>query len=59
MLREVELAELDSRDGFAVYVIEKGKLEINTSHPFVAAFQEAKIALTTNQKVVSFLGTSS
>jgi hypothetical protein len=40
LLRTVELVELKTTDGFAVYDVEHGKLLINTSHPFVAAFQE-------------------
>lgn len=40
MIERTELVELDSRDGLAVYDAEIGKLCINTSHPFVAAFHE-------------------
>ncbi len=40
MLRGTELIELDTKDGLAVYDVESGKLYINASHPFVAAFHE-------------------
>lgn len=40
LLQSMELADLDSKDGIAVYEINSGKLLINSSHPFVAAFQE-------------------
>jgi hypothetical protein len=40
LLQAAELVELDTKDGLAIYEIEKSKLLINTSHPFVAAFQE-------------------
>ena len=40
LLRSSEIAVLDSKDGLALYDIEEGKLLINASHPFVAAFQE-------------------
>ncbi len=35
-----ELVTLDSKDGIAIYDVENSKLLINSSHPFVAAFQE-------------------
>lgn len=41
LLRSTELAALDSKDGFALFDVQQGKLLINTSHPFVAAFQES------------------
>ncbi|MCK9399728.1 MAG: ATP-binding protein [Bacteroidales bacterium] len=40
LLRSTELSALDSKDGFAIFDIQQGKLLINSSHPFVAAFQE-------------------
>ena len=40
LLRSTELSVLDSRDGLAVFDIYQGTLLINSSHPFVAAFQE-------------------
>jgi hypothetical protein len=40
LLRSTELSVLDSKDGFAVFDVRQGKLLINSSHPFVAAFQE-------------------
>ena len=40
LLRSTEIAELDSKEGMAIYDVEEGKLLINASHPFVAAFQE-------------------
>jgi hypothetical protein len=40
LLKSVELIELDTKEGLALYDIEDGKLQINLSHPFVAAFQE-------------------
>jgi hypothetical protein len=36
----VELVPLDSSDGVAVYDLKTRVLQINTSHPFVASFQE-------------------
>jgi len=40
LLRSTEIAELDSKEGMAIYDVEEGKLLINASHPFVAAFQQ-------------------
>ena len=40
LLRSTELSALDSRDGLAIFDIYQGTLLINSSHPFVAAFQE-------------------
>lgn len=40
LLRSTELSALDSKDGFAVFDVQQGNLLINSSHPFVAAFQE-------------------
>lgn len=40
MLRSTELSVLDSKDGLAIFDVQQGKLLINSSHPFVAAFQE-------------------
>ena len=40
LLLSTEMAKLDSKEGMAIYDIEESKLLINTSHPFVAAFQE-------------------
>ncbi|MBI5606280.1 MAG: ATP-binding protein [Deltaproteobacteria bacterium] len=40
LLRSTELSVLDSKEGLAILDVQQGKLLINTSHPFVAAFQE-------------------
>jgi len=40
LLQTSEIVALSSKEGIAVYDIESGKLLINTSHPFVACFQE-------------------
>jgi len=40
IVQQTVLVTLDSKDGIAIYEIKDGKLLINTSHPFVAAFQE-------------------
>ena len=40
LLRSIEITALDSKEGLAVFDIYEGKLLINSSHPFVAAFQE-------------------
>jgi len=40
MLQTSELVELDTKDGIAIYDIENSRLQINTSHPFVAAFHD-------------------
>ena len=41
LLRSTELSVLDSKDGLAIFDVQQGKLLINSSHPFVAAFQES------------------
>lgn len=41
LLETVELVDLDPANGLAIYDVQSTKLQINTSHPFVAAFQEA------------------
>ncbi len=41
LLRSTELSALDSKDGLAVLDLQQGKLLINSSHPFFAAFQES------------------
>jgi hypothetical protein len=40
IVQQTELVTLGNRDTIAIYEIENSKLLINTSHPFVAAFQE-------------------
>lgn len=40
LLRSTELSVLDSKDGLAIFDVQQGTLLINSSHPFVAAFQE-------------------
>lgn len=40
LLRSTELSALDSNDGLAIFDVLQGTLRINSSHPFVAAFQE-------------------
>lgn len=40
LLRSTELGVLDSKDAFAIFDVQQGKLLINSSHPFIAAFQE-------------------
>jgi hypothetical protein len=40
LIQAVEIVPLDSKEGLAVLEIQTGKLFINSSHPFVAAFQE-------------------
>lgn len=40
LLRSTELSALDSKDGLAIFDVRQGKLLVNSSHPFVAAFQE-------------------
>jgi hypothetical protein len=40
LLRSMELSALDSTEGLALFDVQKGTLLINSSHPFVAAFQE-------------------
>lgn len=39
VVQTTELVALDTRDGIAIYEVKNSKLLINTSHPFVAAFQ--------------------
>lgn len=41
LVRSMELSALDSKDGLAIFDVWQGKLLINSSHPFVAAFQES------------------
>ncbi len=41
LLRSTELNPLDSKDGLAIFDLQQGKLLINSSHPFVAAFQDS------------------
>ena len=48
LLRSTELSVLDSKDGLAVLDLQQRKLLINTSHPFVAAFQELFADARTN-----------
>ena len=40
IVQTTELIALDSRDGIAIFEVMNNKLLINTSHPFVASFQE-------------------
>jgi len=40
LIRSTELSVLDSKDGLAIFDVHEYKLLINSSHPFVAAFQE-------------------
>jgi len=40
LLRSTQIVPLDSKEGLAVFDIREGSLLINSSHPFVAAFQE-------------------
>ncbi|MDP2984141.1 MAG: ATP-binding protein [Candidatus Latescibacter sp.] len=40
LLRSTEFSALDSKDGLAIFDVQQRKLLINSSHPFVAAFQE-------------------
>lgn len=40
LLRSTQLRPLDSNDGLAIFDVQQGVLLINSSHPFVAAFQE-------------------
>lgn len=51
LLRSTEIVALDSKDGMAAFDIQEGKLLINSSHPFVAAFQEF---FTNSQKSLPF-----
>ncbi len=41
LVSSTDLSALDSNDGLAVFDVQQRKLLINTSHPFVAAFQES------------------
>jgi len=40
IVQTTELVALDTMDGIAIYEVRNSKLLINTSHPFVASFQE-------------------
>ncbi len=40
LLRATEIVVLDSKEGLAVFDVQEGKLLINSTHPFFAAFQE-------------------
>ena len=40
LLHSIEISVLDSKDGLAVFNVREGQLLVNSSHPFVAAFQE-------------------
>jgi hypothetical protein len=40
LLRSIEMVVLDSKEALAVFDICDGKVLINSSHPFIAAFQE-------------------
>ena len=40
LVGEIELAALDAKEGLAVFDLESRKLQVNSNHPFVAAFQE-------------------
>jgi len=40
MVEGSDLVELDTKDGLAIYDAVTGRLQINLSHPFVAAFYE-------------------
>ena len=40
LLRSIEISVLDSSEGLAVFDVREGILLVNSSHPFVAAFQE-------------------
>ena len=48
IIQSSELVELDTKDGLAIYDVENSVLQINTSHPFVAAFQELYTKAATN-----------
>jgi len=48
LLRSSELSALDSKEGLATFDVSQGKLLINSSHPFVAAFQELFTKQQTN-----------
>lgn len=41
IVQTIELVDLSTDDGLAVYDLENSRLEINIFHPFVAAFQES------------------
>ena len=49
ILNEAELVEMDTADGLALYDVEQGKLQINMSHPFAAAFHESYMKAATSQ----------
>lgn len=49
MLSGAELVELDATEGLAVYDVEQGKLLINASHPFAAAFHESYMKAASSQ----------
>jgi hypothetical protein len=49
LIRNSDMVALDSKEGLAVFDVQVGKLLINLSHPFVAAFQESFID---NQKSI-------
>jgi phytoene/squalene synthetase len=40
ILQTIDLVELSTEDGLAIYDMENSELQINMSHPFAAAFQE-------------------
>jgi hypothetical protein len=44
-----ETVELDTTDGLAIYDVEQGKLQINMSHPFAAAFHELYLKVDSSQ----------
>ena len=48
IVQTTELVALDTMDGIAIYEVKNSKLLINTSHPFVASFQEFYIKLTSS-----------
>ncbi len=39
-IRSIKVIELDSKEGLAALDLHRGELLINSSHPFIAAFQE-------------------
>ncbi len=49
MINGAERVDLDTTDGLAIYDVEQGKLLINMSHPFAAAFHEAYMKPATGQ----------
>jgi hypothetical protein len=48
IVQTTELVALDTMDGIAIYEVKNSKLLINTSHPFVASFQEFYIKPTSS-----------